>query len=427
MEFVSKKLDKSDQELIITLERAELVPYFDEAVDYFKDSVKANGYRPGKTPRDVIIKNIPNGELREKALNLAVQGSLKKIIASQKLNVLEFSNLKVRENDSNRLIFSVSLTLFPEIKLGPYKGLEVKENSISISDGEIQDTIDELVKIKTQYKPSSGQAEKRDQAEIDFQTSLNGTIIEGGKSENHPLTIGGGNFVPGFEDQILGMKTGEEKSFNLTIPEDYYQKNIAGKTLDFKVKLKNLQKPEPVIVDDNFAKGLGKFKDLAELTKSIKEGLLSEKQIKENERIRLAIIDKISEKSSVEIPNAILEKQLDAIMISFDKELHEKGLELGLYLAQLGKTQEELRESFRPRAEKEVKANLLLEEIGRRELIAVKDSEVMEKFNELGAMINVREELTRGAITPDDLKNRIRRSLFTEKVFDFLVRNSIKK
>lgn len=427
MEFVSKKLGKSDQELIITLERTELVPYFDEAVDHFKDSVRANGYRPGKTPRDVIIKNVPDGELRGKALNLAVQGSLKKIIASQKLNVLEFNNLKVRENDSNRLIFSVNLTLFPEVELGPYKSLEVKENSISVSDGEIQDTINELVKIKTQHKPSDGRAEKMDRAEIDFQASLNGSIIEGGKSENHPVTIGGGNFVPGFEDQLLGMKVGEEKLFTLAIPGDYYQKNIAGKTLDFRVKLKNLQKPQPVTVDDNFAQGLGKFKDLAELTKSIKEGLLSEKRIKENERVRLEIVEKISEKSSAEIPKAMTEKQLDAIMTSFDKELHEKGLELGLYLAQLGKTQEELRESFRSRAEKEVKASLLLEEIGRRESIVVKESEIMEKFNELGAMINVQEELIRGDMTPDDLKNRIRRSLFTEKVFDFLVRNSIKK
>lgn len=427
MKFISKKLNKSVLEFTVTLERIELISYFGGAVDYFRNSFRTNGYRTGKTPREVVIKSIPESELRGKALNLAIQESLKKIIDSQKLKVLEFGNLKVGENDNDHLVFSVSLTLFPDINLGLYSGLKIKENPVDVSDEEVREAINELVKIKTRYKPSNGPVEKGDRAEIDFRASLNGNIIEGGKSENHPLTIGDGNFVPGFEDQLLGMRVDEEKSFTLAIPRDYYQKNIAGNSLDFTVKLKNLQKPEKITLDDNFARGLGKFKNLAELTKSIKDGLLSEKLIKENEKIKLEIVDKILEKSYVEIPRIMLEKQLDAMMTSFDKELHEKGFELGLYLAQLGKTQEELRASFKPRAEKEVKTGLLLEELGRRESITVKDREITEKFNELGAVINVQQELIRGTMTADDLKNRIQQALFKERVFDFLVRNNVEK
>ena len=232
--------------------------------------------------------------------------------------------------------------------------------------------------------------------------------------------------MPGFEDQIVGMKPEDEKEFSLIAPKDYYQKSISGKKLDCRIKMKKVQRAILAELNDNFAKIVGNFPDLATLKKNLAEGIRMEKEEKEKERIKTEILEKISEASSVESPKKLIDRQLDLMIKNFDESLHQKGMELGLYLAQVKKTQEDLREDWRERAIKNVKIALILKEIGKKERIAVEEEEVVSAVNVILSNFGSVEEAERH-INLVNIKDKIRSNLLNEKIVAFLEENAIIK
>ncbi len=424
MESTSKKLKNSDLELTISLDKKDLDFYVKKATDEIGETIKVKGYRQGKAPNDLVKKSVGEEQIKENALNIAVQESLHKTIEKENFDVLNYSDLQVKENTSDKLIFTVALTLVPEIKLGVYEGLKITSKPISVTDAEVDKTLKEIQESRTELKESSEPAKLGDRVEVDFEVTDNGQLIEGGKSESHPLVIGKKTFVPGFEEQLVGMKTGEEKQFSLKMPTDYHEKSIAGKELGFKVTMGKIFDPVTPQINEAFVQALGNFPSVDKLKENIRSGLLEEKKAKESERIKLAILDEILKTTQVEIPSKLLDSQLDTMVSNFDQELHDRGLELGLYLAHLKKTQEEFRESFIPQAEKQAKISLILKEIGKKEAIVVTDKEIEERMKEINAAINLQDEITKQGLDAETLRNRIRQSLFTEKIFNFLLKKS---
>lgn len=424
MIFTSKRLKNSDLELTISLDKKDLNFYIKKATEELNDSVTIKGYRKGKAPDDVLKKSVGEDRIKENTLNIAVQESLRKTIEKENFDALDYSNLQVKENTSERLVFTVSLTLSPEVQLGNYEGLKITSRPISVSDEEVDKTLKEIQKSRTDYRDSDQPAKQGDRVEVDFEVSDHGQIIEGGKSESHPLIIGKKTFVPGFEEELEGMKVGEEKTFFLKMPADYHQKGIAGKEMEFKVVMKKVSSPNMPDLNDDFVKSLGNFTSVAQLKDNVRSGLLEEKKIKESERIRLAILDEVLKNTKVEIPGKLLDNQLDATVSNFDQELHERGLELGLYLAHLKKTQEEFRKSFIPQAEKQAKISLIMKAIGKKEAIVVTDQEIDARLQEINADINLQDEITRQDLDVETLRNRIRQSLFTDKIFQLLLKKS---
>lgn len=424
MEFTSKKLKNSDLELTISLDRKDIDFYIKKATDELQGSVRIDGYRQGKVPDDLLKKNVGEDRIKENALNIAVQESLQKLIEKENFEVFDYFDLKIKENKPDKLIYTVFLSLFPEVKLGSYDSLKINSKPISVSDEEIENTLKEIQETRTEYKDSDQSAKEGDRVEVDFEVTDNGQLIEGGKSENHPLIIGKKTFVPGFEEKLKDMKVGEEKSFMLRIPIDYHEKNIAGKELDFKVIMKKISYPTTPVLDDTFVQSLGNFANLGQLRQNVQAGLLEEKKTKESERIKLAILDEIIKNTKVVIPSKFLEKQLDAIISNFDQELHQRGLEIGLYLAHLKKTQEEFRKSFVPQAEKQVKTELIIREIGKKESIIIADSEIDERLQEINSAINLQDEIVGRGLDVATLRNRIRQVLFNEKIFQFLLKKA---
>lgn len=424
MEFTSKKLKNSDLELTISLDRKDIDFYIKKATDELQGSVRIDGYRQGKVPDDLLKKNVGEDRIKENALNIAVQESLQKLIEKENFEVFDYFDLKIKENKPDKLIYTVFLSLFPEVKLGSYDSLKINSKPISVSDEEIENTLKEIQETRTEYKDSDQSAKEGDRVEVDFEVTDNGQLIEGGKSENHPLIIGKKTFVPGFEEKLKDMKVGEEKSFILRIPIDYHEKNIAGKELDFKVIMKKISYPTTPVLDDTFVQSLGNFANLGQLRQNVQAGLLEEKKTKELERIKLAILDEIIKNTKVVIPSKFLEKQLDAIVSNFDQELHQRGLEIGLYLAHLKKTQEEFRKSFVPQVEKQVKTELIIREIGKKESIIIADSEIDERLQEINSAINLQDEIVGRGLDVATLRNRIRQVLFNEKIFQFLLKKA---
>lgn len=437
-----KKLPDSQAELIVSLNKSELQVYIDQTERELARGLKMDGFRPGKAPREMVRKQIGEDAIRQEAIELAVKTSLAEAVTKEKLDVLDQLDLKVKENATDKLVYEARFLVMPEVELGPYKNLGVMVNKIAISDKEIQDVIAEVAKSRAVTTEVTRSAQKSDRAEIDFvirdltatdltrTNSGQGAVIEGGASENHPLIVGEGKFVPGFEEQLVGMSVGDKKNFSLKIPADYYQKKIAGRELDFEVTLKRLEEVKVPEVDDKFVQGLGTFGSTTELRQNIEQGLTMEKTEKEKQRVRGDILDKISTASRVELPKILVDRQLDALISDLDQDLHQKGMELGPYLAHLGKTQDELKKEWRKRAEEQTRRSLVARAIAQAENIKVSDKEI-----EAEAQAAIQQLMLQGHggaegpeimenLNLEALKEKIGRALLNEKIFQFLEKHN---
>ena len=269
-----------------------------------------------------------------------------------------------------------------KIELGNYKGIEVKKQELKVEEKEIDDALDYLQKSRAKIITINQPAQKGNRIEIDFEVRSGGVLVENGLSKNHPLILGEGHFLPRFEDQLVGVKAGEEKEFSLKVPADWSDKKIADKNLDFKVKMNLVQERQLPEINDELAKSLGKFDNLQKLRENIKEGLMQEKEVMEKQRIRIEIIEKIAENSKMEIPEVLVEKELGNMVNEFKMNVDQFGMDFETYLTQIKATAEELKKGWREQAEKRVKIGLCLKAIADKEKIVPTTQEVEEKMNQ---------------------------------------------
>ena len=375
MQTKVKLLKDSEAELFVELDKEELREYLKKTGEKISGLVKFDGFRPGKTPLDVVRKEIGDEKILEEALELAVTASLSKALKKERLEVVSSSGLAISENTVESLKYSIKLLLFPEVKLGSYKNLGLAKKDIKIEDKEIDAAVESLLKMRTEYKDFDGPVERGHHLEIDFTVTESGRLIEGGESKNHPLILGSGGFIPGFEEELIGLKKGENKTFSLQAPKDYYQKSIAGKKLDFKATIKSVKSGKPPELNEDFVKSLGRFNSVDDFKGMVAENLKMEKKRRETDRLRLEILEKVNKTSEVKVPAKMLQEQLESMIANFDKSLHEKGMELGLYLAHLKKTQEDLKKEWHSEAENQVRRGLIMREIAKREGIKVGEDE----------------------------------------------------
>ena len=420
MNHTLKKIDQNQTELVIELDRNDLKKYIEQVESEFGKSLQLDGFRKGKVPKDLIKKNLDAKQVLESALDLAMRDSLDKTTEKEKLDVLNASNLEIKENTPEKLIYKVMLTLFPEIKIQDFSKLKVAKQEIQVEQKDVDGTLETIKASRSILHDKEGTVENGDRVEVDFEVRHNGQILEGGISKNHPLTIGGKNFIPGFEDNLVGMKKDEERSFSLISPKDYYVKKIAGQKLDFTVRVINIKSVELPKVDDEFAKGLGKFQNLNQLMDSIKEGIIEEKKLKEKQRVRLEIINHIIKNSDILIPEILVNQQLDSMINNLDKDLHANGMELSLYLVQMGKTQDDLKKQWRDEAEKQVKIVMILHKIAKDNKISASQEEVEETLATTVQSMVTKGEVDKMSLDLEGLRNNISSRIINDRVFDFL-------
>jgi len=414
-----KPVGNSQAELEVELNKEELKEYLEKASENLSQAVSIAGFRPGKAPFEVLRKEIGDQKILEEALEMAVVSSLAKAAQKEKLEVMASSELKIMANTAELLRYAVKLTLYPEVKLGEYKNLKLQKKKVAVEDKEIKEAIQYILKSRAAYQDFAGPAENGHHLEIDFEVGAAGQPIEGGKSENHPFVLGKGNFMPGFEEQLLGLKKGEAKEFSLEAPKDYYQKSLAGKKLDFKIKVKALKTVTIPELNSDFIKSLGRFESEEELRKNIVEGIRAEKEQKETEHFRIEVLNKIDLVSKIEVPEKMIERQLDALIANFDRNLHAQGMELSLYLAHLKKSQDDLRKEWRGQAEKQIRQSLILREIGKKENIKVSEEEIEQAAGGLMMPYAERGE-DQSKINMEEIKQQAGEVIFREKIFQFL-------
>ena len=310
-----------------------------------------------------------------------------------------------------------------DIKLGKYKGLKVKKNKLEVKEEEIKKTLDYLQNSRAKIITVNRPAKKGDRIEIDFEVKQGNVKIENGESKNHPLILGQGHFLPGFEKELEGIKEGQEKNFSLKVPDDWIDRRIANKNLDFKVKMRLVQERELPIINDDFAKSSGNFQSLTDLKESIKDGLMQEKEIKEKQRIRIEIIEQIAENSEMEIPENLIVEETEKMIIELKMSIANIGLDFEIYLKQVKKNIDDLKKEIKEQAEKRKRISACLDEIAGRENIQVNDEEIKERINQdLKHYPNVKE--AEKNIDLDALREYTKNIIRNEKIFELLEREA---
>ena len=426
MKNTIKDLEKSQKEISVEISIEEMEKYMNQALDKLSKNIKLDGFRDGKVPKGVAEKQLGDVAIFEEASQLAIQNSYFEIIKENKLNPLGQPKAEItKAAPGNPLEYKIVISVIPEVKLGDYKTVSGKVEIKKIDDEMVEQKIKTLQKKKASYITKNESAEKGDRVEINFETRVDGVKLEGGESKNHPLVLGQGNFIPGFEDKIIGMKKDEEKEFDLVFPENY-KKDLAGKKASFKVKINLVQKVNLPEINDEFAKGLGKFENLEGLKKNIKKGMTIEEEGKAREKFRVELVDQVVEKTTVELPEIMIESELDNMINEFKNNITQTGIEFDEYLKNVNTNLEKLKTEWQPMAEKRTKTGLVMREISLREEIKIGDEEIEKRVNETLKFYPNEEELRKN-MDLEKFKDHMTSVLMNEKVFEVLEKTAEKK
>ena len=421
---VEKTENANEVKLNVTIEAEK----FDEAIKkvYFKSAKYFNipGFRKGKAPMNIVEKYYGKEIFYEDAFNEVVPEELEKAVEENKLEVVSRPDIDVTQIGKGQdLIFTAVFQTKPEAELGKYKGVEIKKIEYKVTDEDVEHELGHMQEhnsrlISVEDRP----VEKGDIANINFEGFVDGVAFEGGKAENHDLEIGSNTFIPGFEDQIIGMKIDEEKDIKVKFPDDYFSKDLAGKDATFKVKVNEIKKKELPKLDDEFAKDVSEFDTLKELKESIKE-----KQQKQNdERAKYetqdAVIKAVCENVKVDIPSGMIETETENMLKDMEQRLAYQGLKLDQYLQMMGKTREEMQKEYEPQATEAIKSRLALEAVIKAEKIEVPEIDVDEKIKEMAK--NYGKENDEEFLKNENVRNYIKQGLESEKAIEFLVENA---
>lgn len=420
---VEKTKNANEIKLEITVESTR----FDEAIKkvYFKSAKYFNipGFRKGKAPMQIVEKYYGKEIFYEDAFNEVAQEALEEAIKENKLEVVSRPDIEVTQIEKGKdLIFTAVMQTKPEANLGKYKGIEIKKIEYNVSDKDIEHELGHMQEhnarlISIEDRP----VETGDIATIDFEGFVDGVAFEGGKAEGHELEIGSGTFIPGFEEQLIGMELENEKEIKVTFPKEYFSKDLAGKDATFKVKLHDIKKKELPELDDEFAKDVSEFDTLEELKKSIKEKLTKNKEQREKYETEEAVLKAVCEDSKLDIPSGMIELEIDNMLKDFEQRLSYQGLNLEQYLKMIGKTEEEMRKEYEPQAIEAIKSRLVLEAIMKAEKIEASEEEIKAKMEEMAKSYGKDvEELSKN----ENLKNYLAEGIKSEKALEFIVNNA---
>ncbi|MGN1351779.1 MAG: trigger factor [Clostridia bacterium] len=418
VENVENKTNEVKLEFTIEAEK------FEEAIqDVFKKNAKyfsIPGFRKGKAPFKMVEKMYGIQIFYEDAFNAIAGKAYEDGIKEKELDVVSKPEIDIVQIEAGKdLIFTAVVSLKPEVKLGKYEGIELKKVEYNVSDEDIEHELGHMAERNARLVTVTDRAvETGDTAVIDFEGFVNGVPFEGGKAENHELTIGSNTFIPGFEDQIIGMKQEEEKDINVTFPEEYFSKDLSGKPAVFKVKLHEIKKKEMPEINDEFAKDCSEFETLEELKKSIKERIEEQNKSKEKYELEENAIEEVCKNAKLEIPEGMIELEIDNMEKDIESRLSYQGINLEKYLEMIGKTREEFRTEYREQAEKQIKSRLVLEEVAKVAKITVAEEDIAAKISEMAKTYGKNEDEIKENV---GLRQYVEDGLKTEKTINFII------
>jgi trigger factor len=424
-----EKLEGNEGVLTIDVEAEKVDAALDAAFKKVVKKVNVPGFRKGKVPRSLFEKQYGVEALYQDALDILLPEAYAAAIDETKIEPVDRPEIDVEtmEKGSN-LVFTAKVIVKPEVTLGEYKGLEVAEQDTTVTD---EDVDAELTQLQNRHAElvvvEDGALENGDTAVMDFEGFVDGVAFEGGQAENYSLEIGSNQFIPGFEEQLVGLKAGEEKDVEVNFPEEYHSEDLAGKAATFKVKLHDIKRKELPTLDDEFAKDANEnVETLDELKKEIKEKLQKDKEQAADTEIRDTLVEKAAENATVDVPEAMVTTETDRMLQEFEQRLQMQGMNLEMYYQFAGQDETAMREQFKTDAEKRVRINLTLEAIANAENIEATDADVDAELEKMAEMYQRSVEELKTIFAAQGGTEGIKGDLKIQKAVELLVENSKK-
>ena len=406
MSLQVEKMEKNMAKLTIEVSAEELEKAIQGAYLKNKNKITLPGFRKGKAPRKMIEKMYGTGVFLEDAANALIPTAYSDALQECDLEIVSQSEIDVTQLEAGKpFIFTAEVAVKPEVTLGEYKGVEIKKIEVEVTEEEIEAELKKEQENNSRTIVVEDRAvESGDIATIDFEGFVDGTPFEGGKGTDYPLTIGSNTFIPGFEDQLIGANTGDKLDVNVTFPEEYQAKDLAGKAAVFKCEIKKIEKKELPELDDEFAKDVSEFDTLDEYKADIKKNLTEKKEADAKRQKEDEAVDKAVENASMEIPEAMIKTQVNQMVDDFSRRMQAQGLSMEQYFQFTGMTIDKLMEEMKPQALKRIQTRLVLEKIAEVENIQPSEERVEEEIGKMAEMYKMEKDKLRELIGDIELE-----------------------
>lgn len=413
--------NKNMKDITIKIEGKEWEEALDKAFKKANAKAKIDGFRPGKAPKNVFLKKYGIESLFMDATEFCVDLAYQKMLDENKdLQIAAQPVLNIKSVDEKYVEFLFTLTLKPEVKLGKYKGLSVKKETVKVSKKEIEDSINHMREHYKENILKDGKVEKGDIAIIDFEGFKDGVAFPGGKGENYSLEIGSNSFIPGFEDQIIGMKAGEEKDINVTFPKDYHEESLKGAPVVFKVKVNEVKEVRIPELDKDFFDDLGMegIDSKETLEKQVKDNIKASKEKQVEDKYIDDLLNKIIETAEIDVPETMINDETDRMVQQFSEQIRMQGITIEQFYQFTKSDESKLKEQYHDEAIKRIKYRLILDEIVKKEKIKVTDKEVDKKIEDIAKKYNMTKDEVKKQY--GDNLDMIKYELEVEKAFNII-------
>lgn len=425
MSYTVENLEKNKTKFVVKSEAKDWSDALQKAYDKVKNKYQIGGFRKGHVPYKVFVNAYGIGPVMDDALDIILQQEWTKILDQEKeLEPVAAPEVGINAISDATLEFTLTVQGKPDFTLGMYTGLEVERDKVEVSDEEIEAEIKAKLEEAGAWIPVVDRpAQNGDQVLIDYSGSVDGVKFDGGTAEKQNLTLGSGMFIPGFEEQVAGMNIGDEKDVVVTFPEEYHEKSLAGKQAVFAVKLHEITVKEVPTLDDESVKDISEFDTVAEYKADVKKNIEEKKNTEADNKLENDLIQTIADGSKVEIPQVMVDNQIEDMIEEFEQRLQYQGLKADDYYKYTGMTKDNLKEQYKEQAEKTVKLKLTMDALLKTIQVPVSDEEIDEKIAEMAKQAGKTFEEYSGFIN-GQYREYLRRDLVTTKLFEYLKNNN---
>ena len=417
----NEKKENSAIELVIQVSAEEFEAAINKVYNRQKKNITLPGFRKGKAPRKMVETMYGAQVFYEDAIEESYPAAYEKALEETGIEPVAYPKLEIQEVGKDGYTFKALVTVRPEVSIKDYKGMAIAKNEVKVTAADIKNELKPYIDRASRLVSVERKAKKGDTAVIDFEGFKDGVPFEGGKGENYSLELGSGSFVPGFEDQVIGMKAGDEKDIDITFPEDYTPE-LAGAAVVFKVKVHEVKEKQEPEVDDEFAKDVSEFDTLEEFKKDLGEKLKERRQAQADRDFETAVVDALIEKLECDVPEAMVDYRADKMMEDYAARMQNSGIPMEDYLRIMGMTMDDLRAQAKTAADRAVRSSLALEAVAEAEKIEITDADVDAEVARLAKEYSLPEEKVRESV---DVKD-IMKDLASQKALE-LVKDSVKK
>lgn len=423
-----EKLEKNKVKIEITVPVSEFEVAVDKAFKKNASKINIAGFRKGKAPRAIIEKYYGQEIMFEDAFNIVAPEAYDKAIEENKLEPVSRPEVDILQIEKGKdLIFTVEVYVKPEVKLGEYKGLKIEKKVYNVEDADVDAEIEAMRNKNSRVITVEDRAlANNDISNIDFEGFVDGVAFDGGKADNFELTIGSGQFIPGFEEQLIGMNINETREINVKFPEEYHSKDLAGKDAMFKVTLNSIKAKELPALDDEFVKDVSEFNTLDELKADLKAKMEKRNADKSKAELEDELLKTIAKNAEVEIPEPMIEHEIEHIVEDYNWRLQMQGMNLEMYLKMMGQDMNTFKSQFKETAEERVRVQLVIEKLNEVENIEATDDDVEAKIAKMAETYGQKVEEFKKTLREDD-KNYMIQEAKVQKLVDFLISNSTVK